>query len=104
MQFKCRGECGSTRCNIRILCHGEKGLLCWGFMQEQGQCICKIIGETDCGSTVLDYNSEGLIGRNGCQGEKAVAETFNNIYIFEAINRLLSFICGEVAVVGSFES
>jgi hypothetical protein len=73
-------------------------------MREQGPCICKIIGETDCGSTVLDDILEVLIGRNGCQGEKAVPGTFNKIYLFEAKDRLLSFICCEVSVSGSFES
>ncbi len=94
MLSRCRGESGFTRYSILSLCHGRKGLLCWEFMQEQGPCICKVIRETDCGSTVLDDISEVLIGRNGCQGSKAVTETFNKIYIFEAKDRLLSFISG----------
>jgi hypothetical protein len=40
-----------------------------------------MVGETDCGGTISDDNSEVLSCRNGCQGEKAVTETFNEINI-----------------------
>jgi hypothetical protein len=36
---------------------------------------------TDYGGTISDDNSEVLSRRNGCQGEKAVTETFNGINI-----------------------
>jgi hypothetical protein len=50
-------------------------------MQEQGPCISLVIGKTDCCGTVSDDNSEFLSCRNDCQGEKAVTETFNKVYI-----------------------
>ena len=50
-------------------------------MQEQGPCIFGIVGKTDCGCTISDDNGEVLSCRNGCQGEKAVTETFNEINI-----------------------
>jgi hypothetical protein len=52
-------------------------------MQEQGPSIFGIVRETDCGGTVSDDNSEVLSCRNGCQGEKTVAETtFNKVFIW----------------------
>jgi hypothetical protein len=50
-------------------------------MQEQWPCIVGIARKTDCGCTVSDDNSEVLSCRNGCQGEKVVAETLNEINI-----------------------
>ena len=73
-------------------------------MQEQGPCVFGIVRKKDCGGTIYDDNSEVLSCRNGCQGEKAVTATFNEINISEAKNRSLSFISGEVTVSGSFES
>ena len=66
-------------------------------------CIFGVIGETNCGGTVSDVNSDVLSCRSGCHGEKAVAETFNKINISEAKYRSLSFISGEVTISGSFE-
>jgi hypothetical protein len=40
-----------------------------------------IVGKTDCGGTISDDSGEVLSCRNGCQGEKAVTETFNEINI-----------------------
>ena len=40
-----------------------------------------IVGETDCGGTNSDDNSEVLSYRNGCEEEKVVTETFNEINI-----------------------
>ena len=73
-------------------------------MQEQGPCIFGIAGEADCGGMVSDDNSEVLSCRNGCQGEKAVTEAFNEININEAKDRSLSFISCEITISGSFES
>jgi hypothetical protein len=73
-------------------------------MQEQRPCIFGVIGERDCGSTVSGDNSEVLSCRNGIQGEKAVAETFNKVYISKSKDRSLSFVSGEVTICGSFES
>jgi hypothetical protein len=39
------------------------------------------VGQTDCGGTISDDNGEVLSCRNGCQGEKAVTETFNEVNI-----------------------
>jgi hypothetical protein len=68
-------------------------------MQEQGPCIFGVIGKTDCGGMVSGDNSEALSCRNSCQGEKAVAETFNKVYISQSKDRSLSFISGEVKSV-----
>jgi hypothetical protein len=44
-------------------------------------CIFGVVGETYCGGMVSNENSKVLSCRNGCQGEKAVTETFNKIHI-----------------------
>jgi hypothetical protein len=73
-------------------------------MQEQRPCIFGVVGEADCRGTISDENSEVLSCRNGCEGEKAVTETFNKIHISKAKDRSLSFIISEVTISGSFES
>jgi hypothetical protein len=50
-------------------------------MHKQRPYIFGVIGKTDCGGAISDDNREVLSCRNGCQGEKAVAETFNKINI-----------------------
>jgi hypothetical protein len=62
-------------------CDLVESLLCWQFMQEQRPCLFGDIGETDCGGTVSEDNTELLSCKNGCQGEKAVTGTFNKINI-----------------------
>ncbi len=50
-------------------------------MKEQGPCLFGIVGKTDCGCRISDDNGEVLSCRNGCQGEKAVTESFHEINI-----------------------